>query len=128
MLGIAGVVRCLLLAGQGSVARLLSRSREVWIGFPQTSTCINRPSLDQLRPHIPEQGLLQVVQVASLVHTPWPVRALKPRFIRKPMEGRESRTSSGCDPALSRIWFGSPITVASGGCELVAPWTPERVA
>jgi hypothetical protein len=28
------------------------------------------------------------------------------------MEGRH-RTSSGCDPALSQIWFGSPITVAS---------------
>jgi hypothetical protein len=56
------------------------------------------------RPHIPEQALLQV---------PGSVRAPEPRSIKKVMERRERRTSSGCDPALSHIWFGSPITVAS---------------
>ncbi len=49
--------------------------------------------------------------------------------VHQDADGRAGEeTSSGCDPALSRIWFGSPITVASGGGELVAPWTPERVA
>lgn len=77
-------------------------------GFLQMSTCITLTSLGQ--PHMPEQGLLQVE--GSLL-PPWARPCPKPRFIRKAMEGRERRTSSGCDPALSQIWFGSPITVAS---------------
>jgi hypothetical protein len=94
-----GVVDRVVVAGMGCCFAGLHRMASM--RFLQTSTCMK-----QLlgRPHIPEQGLLQV---------PGSVRAPKPRSIKKAMEGRETRTSSGCDPALSHIWFGSPITVAS---------------
>jgi hypothetical protein len=72
------------------------------------------------RPHIPEQGLLQV---------PW-LRPCppEPRSIRKAMEGREEdiiRVRPGFEPYLVRLAHHCRIVV---GCELGAPWTPERVA
>jgi hypothetical protein len=95
-----------------------------WIGV-STAVDVHKPTTSLGRPHMPEQGLLQVE--ASLLP---PGPSVPPAKVHQEGDGRAGekdiiRVRPGLEPDLVRLAHHCRI---AAGCEIVTPWTPERVA